>query len=150
MATDYESCRRNLEELAIWYRKADRNEATTRLQVIDRLFLDCLAWSKDDITAEDSHSGEYADYTFALTRKILIVEAKKEGNYFDLPAGKTRIEYALTSLSRDFSNVKVAIEQAASYCQKRGVPFGAITNGHQIIAFIANRSDGLPPLEEKH
>jgi len=149
MATDYESCRRNLEELAIWYRKADRNEATTRLQVIDRLFLDCLAWSKDDITAEDSHSGEYADYTFALTRKILIVEAKKEGNYFDLPAGKTRIEYALTSLSRDFSNVKVAIEQAASYCQKRGVPFGAITNGHQIIAFIANRSDGLPPLEGK-
>jgi hypothetical protein len=149
MATDYESCRRKLEELATWYQKADRNEATTRLQVIDRLFLDCLAWSKDDITAEESYNGDYADYTFALTRKILIVEAKKEGNYFDLPAGKTRIEYALTSLSRDFPNVKSAVEQAASYCQQRGVPFGAIANGYQIIAFIANRSDGLPPLEGK-
>ena len=149
MAKDYESCRRNLEELATWYQKADRNEATTRLQVIDWLFLDCLAWSKDDITAEESYNGDYADYTFALTRKILIVEAKKEGNYFELPAGKTRIEYALTSLSRDFPNVKAAVEQAASYCQQRGVPFGAIANGHQIIAFIANRSDGLPPLEGK-
>lgn len=61
MAKDYESCRRNLEELATWYQKADRNEATTRLQVIDRLFLDCLAWSKDDITAEESYNGDYAD-----------------------------------------------------------------------------------------
>lgn len=149
MGIDYESCRQNLEELATWYQRADRNEATTRLQVIDRLFLDCLAWSKDDITAEESYNGDYADYTFALTRKILIVEAKKEGNYFDLPAGKKRIEYALTSLSRDFPNVKSAVEQAAGYCQQRGVPFGAIANGHQIIAFIANRSDGLPPLEGK-
>jgi GTPase SAR1 family protein len=149
MAKDYESCRRNLEELATWYQKADRNEATTRLQVIDRLFLDCLAWSKDDITAEESYNGDYADYTFVSTRKILIVEAKKEGNYFDLPAGKIRIEYALTSLSRDFPNVKSAVEQVASYCQQRGVPFGAIANGHQIIAFIGNRIDGLPPLEGK-
>jgi GTPase SAR1 family protein len=149
MGSDYESCRRNLEELATRYQKADRNEATTRLQVIDRLFLDCLAWSADDITSEESYNGDYADYTFTLPRKILIVEAKKEGNYFDLPAQKTRIQYSLTSLSRDFPNVKSAVEQAARYCQQRGVPFGAVANGHQIIAFVANRSDGLPPLEGK-
>ena len=45
--------------------------------------------------------------------------------------------------------MKAALEQAAHYCQSRGVPFGAVTNGHQVIGFVANRNDGTPPLEGK-
>ena len=45
---DYETCRKNLKALAQHYsdNKANRNEATTRLQLIDQIFFECLAWSK--------------------------------------------------------------------------------------------------------
>jgi len=151
MTSEYEAGRNGLEALIAWYSNntGDRNEATTRLQLIDRLFFECLGWSRDEMIPEESQGQEYADYTFLAPRRILIVEAKKEGSYFELPAGKLRLEYSLPSLFRDNPNLKTAIEQAAGYCQSRGVPFGAVSNGHQIVAFIANRNDGLPPLEGK-
>jgi len=149
MALEYEICIENLKALAEYYseNKDTRNEATTRLQLIDRLFIECLGWSRDDITAEESQGKEYADYTFRAPRRILIVEAKKEGDYFELPVGLNRIEYSLGSLMRDYPNLKDAIEQASGYCQSRGVPYGAICNGHQLAAFIAVRDDGTSPFD---
>jgi hypothetical protein len=149
MFPDYDECRRNLENLIAWYKPAPRNEATTRFQIIDRLFFECLGWSKDDVVMEESQNGEYADYSFKAPRRILIVEAKKEDLYFDIPAGKFKLEYSIPSLSRDNANLKAAISQAAAYCQKRGAPFGAVSNGYQLVAFIAVRSDGIAPLDGK-
>lgn len=139
----------DLQGLASWYGEVigTRNEATTRLQLIDRLFFECLDWAKEQVKLEESYDGQYADYTFQTFRPALIVEAKREGDYFELPAGVTRIEHALPSLLRDYPNLKKALTQAAGYCQSRGVPFGAVTNGHQIVAFIAVRNDGIPPLD---
>lgn len=148
--SSYENGRAELAKLVEWYsdRRGQRNEATTRLQLIDRLLFECLAWSPDDAICEESHGGEYTDYTLNAPRRILIIEAKKEGDYFELPAEQTpRIEYSMPSLLRDYENVRRAIEQVTRYCQSRGVPFAAITNGHQMISFIATRSDGLPPME---
>jgi hypothetical protein len=150
MTVDYEICLTNLRGLTSWYSEnaADRNEATTRLQLIDELFFGCLGWSKrDDVELEESHGGEYADYTFSSSRRLLIVEAKKEGAYFEVPAGKDRLEYSIPSLSRDYADLRAALEQAAGYCQARGVPFGAVSNGHQLVAFVGARSDGVPPLQ---
>lgn len=151
MPHNYESCRENLRQLGEWYKskEGDRNEATTRVHLIDSLFFQCLGWEREDCNSEESHGGEYADYTFLAPRRVLIVEAKKEGNHFDLPAGQNKIEYSLHSLLRDYPNLKAAVTQAANYCQSRGVPYGAVCNGHQIVAFIAARGDGLPPLEGK-
>lgn len=44
MDSDYETCRKNLEQLVDWYstRASQRNEATTRLQLIDEIFFSCL------------------------------------------------------------------------------------------------------------
>ena len=149
MTTDYDECRRNLERLIAWYKPANRNEADTRFQVINCLFFECLGWSKDDVVMEEHHAGEYTDYSFNAPRRILIVEAKKEDQYFEIPAGKTNIEYSITSIFRDNAKLKAAISQAAAYCQKRGAPFGAVSNGYQMVAFIAVRSDGVPPFEGK-
>ena len=151
MATTYDECKESLKGLIAWdsSHKEQKNEATTRLQLIDRLFFECLGWSKDDVVLEESQGKEYADYTFSLPRRILIVEAKKEGDYFEVAAGKTQLEYSLSSLCRDYPNLRAAIEQAARYCQGRGVPYGAVCNGHQLVAFVATRSDGLAPLEGK-
>ena len=152
MTVEYETCLASLQELAGWYSEsaANRNEATTRFQLIDELFFKCLGWSRrDHVELEESHDGEYADYTFSSSRRLLIVEAKKEGAYFEVPAGKNRLEYSLPSLTRDYADLKAALGQAAGYCQARGVPFGAVSNGHQLVAFVGARSDGVPPLRGK-
>lgn len=120
MVAIYEECRRNLIALIDEYKPIHRNEADTRFQIIDRLFFDCLGWTKDDVHMEEHHNGEYSDYSFNAPRKILIVEAKKEDEYFEIPAGKDRLEYSIQSLSSGNANFKAAIAQAAGYCQERG------------------------------
>jgi hypothetical protein len=152
MTQEYTRCRSNLEALVAWYSEHEgkRNEATTRLHLIDTLFFECLGWSRtDDVYLEEPLGSEYADYTFSAPRRILIVEAKKEGDYFELPAGKQNLEYSIQTLFKDYPNVKAAMEQVASYCQSRGVPYAAVSNGHQLITFIATRNDGLPPFQAK-
>jgi len=54
MACDYETCRSNLEKLVVWYatRASERNEATTRLQLIDEIFFNCLGRDKEDSILE--------------------------------------------------------------------------------------------------
>lgn len=149
MSDFYEQCRSNLEKLVLWYQDhvADRNEATTRLHLIDHLFMRCLAWTADDVIAEESHDGQYSDYTFLAPRRVLIVEAKKEGAYFEVPAGTNHLEYSLRTISRDNPSLKTALEQVADYCQNRGTPLGAVCNGHQLVVFVATRNDGVAPLD---
>lgn len=151
MGLDYETCRKNLEALVNWYskNKSKRNEATTRLTMIDRIFFECLSWDKEDAILEESIKRKYADYVFLAPRRMLIVEAKKEGKYFEIPAGYEKIDHAISSLLKDNRNLKQAIEQVAAYCQTRGVPYGAVCNGHQIVIFVANRNDGIAPFEGK-
>src|ERR1019366_8760739 len=82
MTATYDECLESLKVLTTWdsSHKDPKNEATTRLQLIDRLLFECLGWSKDDVVLEESQGKEYADYTFSMPRRILIVEAKKEGD----------------------------------------------------------------------
>jgi hypothetical protein len=151
MENPYDTGYRNLGALLEWYepRKSNRNEATTRLHLINRIFIECLGWQFEQMICEEYHSSEYADFTFHAPRPIMIAEAKKEGDYFELPVGIETLEYALETLFRDFPNLKSAIEQVAHYCQTRGVPFGIVTNGHQLVAFLATRNDGVAPFEGK-
>src|SRR5260370_39318033 len=99
-SAEYDACWKAMGELAIWYDSniGNRNEATTRLQLIDRIFFECLGWDRNDVTAEEAHDGQYADYTFDVPRKLLIVEAKKEGVYFELPVGLSNLEYSIPAL----------------------------------------------------
>lgn len=148
----YEKSRENLSELIEWNKKhtdSDRNEDTTRFHLIDTLLLDCLDWDKGDIKTEENYKGEYTDYTISLSRPAVILEAKREGNYFVLPEGKKGIQYSIKGLCKDNTKFKEAIEQACGYCNMRGVEIAVVSNGWQLVAFVANRLDGVPPLEGK-
>jgi hypothetical protein len=146
---DYEACRQNLAELVAETTKAGRNEATTRLHIIDRLFFECLGWNTEDAILEESQAGQYADYTFLFPRRLLIVEAKREGDYFELPHSKDKLVYSIATLLRDIPNLKAAMLQVAGYCQNRGVPYACVCNGHQLVAFVATRTDSQSPFEGK-
>ena len=150
MPADYEEC---LENLKVLIEKMDdtgrsnRNEATTRLQFIDELLFDCLGWDKSECVAEDNFDRTYTDYSLGKPHTYLIVEAKKEDIYFDVPAGVHDLTFRIQRFKKDAPKVYDAIKQAMTYCQNKGVPFGAVCNGHQLVAFLASRTDGNPPIE---
>lgn len=121
-----------------------RNEATTRLQLIDRLIFDCLGWSKDRAIVEHYEDGEYADYMLDERVRRLVLEAKREGAWFELPTGTERV-MSLASLHGLGSAVSAALDQVEGYAQHRGIPYAALCNGKQLIAFAASRSDGVAP-----
>ena len=149
MSDGYEAGLKCLESLRDWYseNEADRNEATTRAHLIDLLIYDALGWDRHSVTLEEHHGGEYADYTLHAPRPLLIVEAKREGSYFEVPIGPGSRVRGLKPLIRGNETLRLAVSQVATYCQSRGVSYAAVSNGHQLVCFLATRLDGIPPLE---
>lgn len=124
----------------------DLNEATTRLRIIDVLLFEALGWQRRHCVTEDSLDGAYTDYSLGTPAIQLIVEAKREGTYFQLPATAGPIVVGLQSLTKRNDSLSKAIIQAKSYCVERGVRLAVVTNGHQLVAFLGSRDDGTPPL----
>jgi hypothetical protein len=152
MAADFELAHEKMRDLADWAAEhlitpSSRNEATTRLHLIDRLLFECLGWERQECAAEDPYEGQYTDYSLGIPSRRLVVEAKKEGIYFEVPPGFDNTICKLKSVADLDSDIEKAIRQAVEYCQRRGIPIGAVCNGRQLIAFIGSRQDGVPPLD---
>jgi len=126
-----------------------RNEATTRLQVIDVLLFEVLDWPRSACTNEDHLDGTYTDYNLGLPSKQLVLEAKREGSYFEIPVTSGPLLVSLTSLCGHDPVLRAAVEQVVGYCNVRGIRFAAISNGHQMVTFIGSRTDGTPPTAGK-
>lgn len=145
---DYESSEAALRRIIDSESKREettpRNEAQTRLDLIDRLFFECLGWNSEECHVENSHAGSFTDYEFGTPVRQLVVEAKREGISFNLPAGFARPTTPLSQLRRDQA-IGAAIKQAMSYGQQRAIPVAVVANGLQLIAFVATRTDGVPP-----
>lgn len=151
MEKTYDESQSNFEALLTWYNEhpEKRNEDTTRFHLIDKILQDCLAWNPEDIKTEISYDGKYCDYLLNPLRNMMILEAKKEGEYFEFPVGYVAGIRNIQVLCKDNENLKNAILQVLNYCLNRGVPYAVISNGHQFVVFIASRNDGVPPLEGK-
>ena len=150
---DYEIGREILERLAQEFERdsesagrRNRNEASTRFHIIDALLNDVLGWPKATTRVEKHQDRGFSDYELG-DPPALLVEAKREGMHFSLPVGWTNPKAKLETLFSSAPDVKGAVGQAIQYCHERGIPFGAICNGHQLIAFVASRQDGVPPLK---
>ena len=139
--------KRLLEDIA--GKNVNWNEAETRFQFIDRIIVECLGWPKDSIRLEQHKDGKRTDYELGRPRQA-IWEAKKESRTFDLPADPSRRLVAdISSLVALGGEAQEALEQVQRYCSDRGVEIGVATNGHQLVAFLATRSDGVAPLEAR-
>ena len=151
MTQTFEACQSALQQLIddeSLSGKA-RNEATTRLQVIDRLLFEALGWQRSECIAEERFEGQFTDYTMISPNRLLIVEAKREGIYFELPLEERPTPLRpIRYFERNNRPTFDAIQQCMAYCQQRGAPFGAVANGHQIVAFVASRSDVIPAMPD--
>lgn len=124
------------------------NEAETRFQILDRILSEALCWPRSSIHVEKHMDGQYSDYELG-NPVVLLIEAKRESVRFELPIGWNKPTAKIETLYELSDEIGSAISQALEYCQPRGIPYGAISNGHQIVAFIASRQDGIAPRKGK-
>ena len=99
-----------------------------------------LSWPRSAVVCEEHIAPGYADYVLSGRREkpILVIEAKKDGIFFQLPpafddkndATKLRLKTLVTE-----ENIRKAVNQARGYAIERGCQFAAVTNGHQWIFF---------------
>ncbi|MDQ3152387.1 MAG: hypothetical protein M3R63_11925, partial [Actinomycetota bacterium] len=155
MPTDYDAGKTALDALLSWADAhavgADRNEATTRLHLIDGLLEDVLQWDKASIRCEEPAGSGRVDYACGTPATLFILEAKREGVYFNLPAGTRTGTHTIESLASGTAGraLREALQQVAGYAALNGVGPAAVCNGHQLVLFLANRTDGVPPLQGK-
>lgn len=126
----------------------DRNEAETRFQIIDRIIVECLGWPRESVHVEQSDTDRaYTDYELGSPR-CAIWEAKRQNHTFELPANpQKQLVQNLRSVMALSAETSAAIEQVQSYCSSRGVDVAVATNGYQLVAFLATRTDGMAPLD---
>lgn len=131
------------EELAKAFFGRAMNEANTRHQIIDPLLHDILGWPRSSVRVEEKVHPGFSDYVLRdrADRVVLLIEAKKEGQYFALPAkiAKRKQDHhfvRLRTLMTDKSTA-AAVRQAAEYCPALGCEFACVTNGHEFIVFRA-------------
>ncbi|MEK6335665.1 MAG: hypothetical protein AABM67_12000 [Acidobacteriota bacterium] len=122
-----------------------RNEASTRFHVINELIEDVLRWPKSAVKVEHHDESGYSDYELGSPSSV-VIEAKREGITFVLPTGWDKPIARLETLFSASSDIEASVRQALDYALHRGIPFGAICNGHQLIAFVASRQDGVSPI----
>ena len=145
IATGQEALARLIESVST--DELGRNEAETRFHIIDRILTDCLGWPRDLVHVEQSGPDHtYTDYELGAPR-CAIWEAKRQSHTFELPATvEDRAIRDLPSVMALSDEATAAIQQVQTYCISRGVEVAVATNGFQLIAFLATRSDGMPPL----
>lgn len=127
-------------KLANDYRGRSLNEADTRHRLIDPLIHDVLGWPRSRVSCEEYIKPGFADYVLQRSDggTILLIEAKKEGEYFRLPdvnnSHQKCAHIKIATLLTD-SAIREAIDQVREYCLNIGCDIGAITNGHEWIFF---------------
>lgn len=119
------------------------SEADTRAKVIERIIREALAWPEPAIRREEPIVHGFLDYTLTQAgRPALVVEAKRAGKTFEVPANYGRTHrYKLNGAIRSERELYRAIEQAQTYCVERAVTDAVVTNGYAWIVYRALRKD---------
>ncbi len=122
------------------------NEATTRLRAIDTLLFEVLGWDRLSVETERySKQVGFSDYACVQNNSVsLIVEAKKQDEYFLLPnLTFTDRPIAFGLLASECPAAEKALRQAIGYAATEGSRYVAISNGHQwllALSFVQQQS----------
>lgn len=127
----------------------DVNEADTRYRIINRLISNVLGWPAQHVHAEEKSEDGFMDYRVGAPGAQFVLEAKRTGVDFALPhaSGAELRPLAALVTGKNGKPLRDALKQASRYAQDNGIPIAVVFNGHQLLIFLANRHDGIPPLE---
>src|ERR1700733_2508125 len=124
------------------------NEADTRAQVIDPI-LAALGWTHGLIRREPyagwTDAKGYIDYLLQIDgRATYVVEAKRTGRSFDIPAGlrRQRITTYRKLRSTGSEDLREALDQCLRYAQHTGALYACATTGLEWVFFKQNHPHG--------
>jgi energy-coupling factor transporter ATP-binding protein EcfA2 len=114
------------------------NEAETRAKIIDFILRDCLGWNEKFIVRENPNDSGYSDYELQIDKiPVLVIEAKKSGEYFEIPVTMTSRSYKISGSISTTKNLMNAFNQVRNYCNEIGCKYAAVFNGYQLVLFSA-------------
>lgn len=114
------------------------NESDTRSKIIDFILRDCLDWDENFIVRENSTPAGFSDYELHINNiPVIVIEAKKEGEYFEIPANKKSRNYKISGAISTVDNLMVALNQVHNYAVEIGCKYAAVFNGYQLVLFSA-------------
>jgi KaiC/GvpD/RAD55 family RecA-like ATPase len=121
-----------------------QTESDTRARLISRILRDALDWPDTHVSREEYANPGFMDYVLSLQRRVLVIEAKKSGDSFQLPSDVSTAEtFSLAGILRTVKNLQIYINQVQKYCFDNGIEFACVTNGLQWVIFKAVRTDGI-------
>ena len=94
-------------------------------------------------------ASEYRDYVLGNPERRAVVEAKRTGKTFDVPAGVESGVLDLSTIRTYNSSNQAAVDQVLAYARASGIGVAILSNGHQYLGFLGSRSDGRKPTEGK-
>jgi len=148
---EYDAGKAALDDLIQWadVHAADGrfNESDTRLKLINDLLEKVLCWPRASIRTEEPSGAGFMDYVLGSPGPKFIVEAKRQGTYFDLPAGTTTGVHSIQSITDGAAGkaLRDAMEQVTRYAANEGIAPAAVSNGVQLVIFLAVRTDNIQP-----
>ena len=111
------------------------SEEDAKIQIITRIFNECLGWSFKDFNAENHHENGYSDYILSDERKsVLLVEAKRIGKIEIDTSERNKVRH----LKISGSGLKKTIagrNQAVSYAAPNGISIAVLTDGISWVIF---------------
>ncbi len=114
------------------------SETDTRCKIIDKLFIEVLGWTEDDIQRERFVQVGYYDYEISTSIFRFVVEAKKSHVEFLLPEKARKVK-----IKTIYKSNKDVLDQIRKYVFERGLLYGIITNGNQFIIGKFSNTDGV-------
>jgi energy-coupling factor transporter ATP-binding protein EcfA2 len=142
-----EECFKSFESIVADQAQFDldlQTEADTRARLITRILREALDWPDANISHEEFAKPGFMDYVLSLQRRVIVVEAKKSGDSFNLPLDvSTAAVFTLAGILRTVKNLKDYVNQVLAYCFNNGIEYACVTNGPQWLVFRAVRTDGI-------
>jgi cold shock CspA family protein/GTPase SAR1 family protein len=111
------------------------SEEDSKIQIINRVFNECLGWPYKDFKAETKHENGFSDYIlFSENNPSLLIEAKRVG-ILDIQTAQQDVVRYLKISGSALKKCMSGIEQATSYAAPNGLPVAVLTDGFKWIVF---------------
>lgn len=112
-----------------------KSEEDAKVQIINRIFNECLGWSFTTFRCENNHDSGYSDYVMKIGEEsVLIIEAKRIG----ILGIESSVSDKYRTLKLSGSSLKQSmpgIQQAFLYASEEGIPLSIVTDGINWIIF---------------
>lgn len=122
------------------YSETIKSEQDTRLKIINRILIEVLGYTLENISTEPNSGTGFIDYL--ITQKAigkLVIEAKRENTPFEIDKQYSGRAFNLDGPVFQGKELKDGISQTIYYAAQESVELGCLTNGTTWIIFRANR-----------